>query len=93
MSLLPALASFTAAPGIHLAEMVADDLGWAILPINIAAAANGSKPLCSVGCPFLALPPLSVRMLWRQGRPLRPSERWVEKRFGELLCDGRDRLK
>lgn len=72
----------------NIAEMVADELGWAILPINIAAAAKGSKPLQSVGCPSLALPPLSVRMLWRQGRQLRPSERWIERRFGELLCNG-----
>lgn len=71
----------------NIAEMVADDLGWAILPTNIAAAANGSRRLCSVDCPFLALPPLSVRMLWRQGRPLRPPEKWVEKRFSELLRD------
>lgn len=76
----------------NIAEMVADDLGWAILPTNIAAAASGSKPLRSVDCPFLALPPLSVRMLWRQGRPLRPPEKWVEKRFSELLRDGAGRL-
>ncbi len=67
--------------------MVADGLGWAILPVNIAATTNGPTPLCPVDCPSLALPPLSVRMLWRQGRPLRPPETWLEQRFGELLCD------
>ncbi len=71
----------------NIAEMVADSLGWAILPTNIAATTNSSTPLCSVDCPSLALPPLSVRMLWRQGRQLRSPEKWIEKRFGELLYD------
>lgn len=71
----------------NIAEMVADSLGWAILPTNIAATANGSTPLCPVDCPSLALPRLSVRMLWRQGRQLRTPEKWIEKRFGELLSD------
>lgn len=58
---------------------------------QFVTAANGSTPLCSVDCPSLALPPLSVRMLWRQGRQLRPPEKWVETRFSELLCENAER--
>lgn len=68
-----------------IAEMVADDLGWAILPINIATYARYPKPLQEVHCKSLALPMLSVRMLWCQGRQLRATERWVATRFTDLL--------
>lgn len=67
-----------------IAEMVADDLGWAILPVNIAADGH-SKPLKQVICSSLALPLLSVRMLWSQGRSLSRSAEWVEGRLGQLL--------
>ncbi|MBH1966451.1 MAG: LysR family transcriptional regulator [Comamonadaceae bacterium] len=67
-----------------IAEMVADDLGWAILPVNIAADGH-SKPLKQVICSSLALPLLSVRMLWSQGRSLGRSAEWVESRLRQLL--------
>ncbi|MET4575149.1 LysR family transcriptional regulator [Ottowia thiooxydans] len=67
-----------------IAEMVADDLGWAILPVNIAADGH-SKPLKQVVCSSLALPLLSVRMLWSQGRSLGRSAEWVENRLRQLL--------
>lgn len=68
-----------------LAEMVADDLGWAILPVNIATDDTYRKPLQQLDCPSLALPQLSVRMLWCQGwQPSRPAG-WIEARFTELL--------
>jgi hypothetical protein len=46
--------------------MMAGALGWTIPSPEIGAAANGSKPLCPVDDPFLALPPFPARMLWRQ---------------------------
>lgn len=68
-----------------IAEMVADDLGWAILPVNVGTFEKYPKPLRQIDCPALALPLLSVRMLWCQGRLLRPTEKWVASRFTELL--------
>lgn len=73
-----------------IAEMVADDLGWAVLPVNIATFSSYPKPLREVFCPALALPLLSVRMLWCQGRQLRPIELWIESRLGELLSSVAD---
>lgn len=70
----------------RIAEMVADDLGWAILPVNIANAECYPKPLQALDCPSLALPLLSVRMVWCQGRQLRETEKWVASRLTELLC-------
>ncbi|MOA44928.1 LysR substrate binding domain protein [compost metagenome] len=68
-----------------LAEMVADDLGWAILPVNIATDESYRKPLQQLDCPSLALPQLSVRMLWCQGwQPGRTAD-WIQTRFTELL--------
>lgn len=69
----------------NLAEMVADDLGWAILPVNIATDETYRKPLQPLDCPALALPQLSVRMLWCQGWQPGPSARWIQARFTELL--------
>lgn len=68
-----------------IAEMVADDLGWAVLPVNVAKDESYPKPLQQVLCPSLALPLLSVRMLWHQGRLLSPTEQWIPQRFAELL--------
>lgn len=68
-----------------IAEMVADDLGWAILPINVGTFKQYTKPLQQLDCPALALPLLSVRMLWCQGRPLSATEKWVASRFAHLL--------
>ncbi len=72
-----------------IAEMVADDLGWAILPAHIAAYGSDDKPLQQVSCPSLDLPQLSVRILWCQGRRLGVTAQWVEKRLMELLQQGR----
>lgn len=68
-----------------IAEMVADGLGWAILPVSIAAVPQSTKPLREVICPSVALPLLSVRMIWCQGRSLSRAERWIASRFVELL--------
>lgn len=68
-----------------LAEMVADDLGWVILPVNIANDDRHAKSLRQVSCPSLALPLLSERMLWCQGKTLGTVAHWVEKRFMKLL--------
>jgi DNA-binding transcriptional LysR family regulator len=68
-----------------LAEMVADDLGWAILPVNIAADETYRQPLQQLDCPSLALPQLSVRVLWCQGWQPGPTAAWVQTRFTELL--------
>ncbi|AUZ04025.1 MULTISPECIES: LysR family transcriptional regulator [Vitreoscilla] len=70
-----------------LAEMVADDLGWAILPVHIAEEENYRKPLVQIDCPFLTLPPLMVRMVWFQGWELSQIAHWIQKRFIELLSD------
>lgn len=68
-----------------IAEMIADDLGWAVLPINIAVYEGYSKPLSQIACPSLALPPFSIRMVWPQGQALGAAARWVERRFSELM--------
>ncbi|WP_368642184.1 LysR family transcriptional regulator [Castellaniella ginsengisoli] len=68
-----------------IADMVADDLGWATLPVNIATYDGYPKPLCQVSCPSLALPLLSIRMIWPQGRELGTAARWAEQRFAELM--------
>ena len=72
----------------NTAEMVADNLGWAVLPVNIAQYESNRKALKEVPCPSLALPRLSVRMLWLQGRPLGVTARYIQQRFTELLRDG-----
>ena len=69
----------------RIAEMVTDDLGWAILPVHVAQAGCYTKPLQAVECPSLALPLLSVRMVWCQGRQLSPAEKWIASRLTELL--------
>ncbi|RSZ29805.1 MULTISPECIES: LysR family transcriptional regulator [unclassified Variovorax] len=69
------------------AEMVADKLGWAVLPVNIAHYEGFRQALQEVPCPSLALPRLSVRMLWLQGRQLGATASYVQKRFTELLRD------
>lgn len=70
-----------------IAELVADDLGWAILPVYIAKDESYSKPLQQVVCQSLALPPLPVRMLCKQGRQPGPIAQWIAGRFAELLED------
>lgn len=68
-----------------IAEMVADDLGWAILPVNVGTDDAYDKPLQQVLCPSLALSQLSVRVLWRQGWQPTPTVQWVQARYTELL--------
>src|SRR5690606_2134087 len=68
-----------------IAEMVADDLGWAILPVNVGTDDAYDKPLQQVFCPSLALSQLSVRVLWRQGWQPTPTVEWVQARYMELL--------
>ena len=68
-----------------IAEMVADDLGWAILPVNVGLDDAYDKPLRQVHCPSLALPGLSVRMLWRQGWLPTDTVLWIQARYEELL--------
>ncbi|MGB6243106.1 MAG: LysR family transcriptional regulator [Castellaniella sp.] len=68
-----------------IAEMVAAKLGWAVLPVHIAAYDDYPRPLRQVSCPSLALPPLPVRMLWPLGRPLGDTAQWVQTRFAELM--------
>lgn len=68
-----------------IAEMVADDLGWAILPVNVGTDDAYDKPLQQVNCPSLALSQVSVRVLWRQGWQPTPTVQWVQTRFTELL--------
>lgn len=68
-----------------IAEMVADDLGWAILPVNVGTDDAYDKPLQQVSCPSLALSKLSVRVLWRQGWQPTPTVQWVLARYTQLL--------
>src|SRR5690606_13979842 len=68
-----------------IAEMVADDLGWAILPVNVGMDDAYDKPLQQVYCPSLALSRLSVRVLWRQRWQPPPTVQWLAGRFTELL--------
>ena len=69
-----------------IAEMVADDLGWAILPVNVGTDDAYDKPLQQVPCPSLALPGLSVRIVWRQGWQPTETVRWIQARYEELLA-------
>ncbi|MCF5510789.1 LysR family transcriptional regulator [Pseudomonas sp. PA-3-11C] len=71
----------------NIAEMVSADLGWAILPVNIAKLDNYDKPLTQVKCNSLFLPQLSVKVSRFQGRIFKSIEMWLEKRFGELLLE------
>lgn len=69
-----------------LAEMVADDMGWAILPISVTEYESNAKLLRQLHCSWVTLPQLPVRMLWPQGRQLGPTANWVRQRFSELLA-------
>ena len=68
-----------------IADMVADSLGWAILPLNIAEYENLRNKLTQLHCQEMVLPPLPVRMLWRQGQALPPAAIWMQQRLSELL--------
>lgn len=68
-----------------IAEMVADGLGWAILPVNIAEYGDLGPHLQPLVCEELALSPLTVRMLWQQGPALHPTALWMQQRLTQLL--------
>ncbi|MGE8546499.1 MAG: LysR family transcriptional regulator [Alcaligenes sp.] len=68
-----------------IADMVADGLGWAILPLNIAEYENLRAKLRQLHCKEMVLPPLAVRMLWRQGEALPPAVLWMQQRLSALL--------
>ncbi|WP_447981905.1 LysR family transcriptional regulator [Achromobacter kerstersii] len=68
-----------------IAGMVADGLGWAILPLNIAEYESFRTTLARVPCAGLALPMLSVRTLWLQGATPSATELWLQQRMGQLL--------
>ncbi|MGE8668145.1 MAG: LysR family transcriptional regulator [Achromobacter mucicolens] len=71
-----------------IAGMVADGLGFAILPLNIAEYESFRTTLRPVPCAELALPMLSVRTLWMQGAVLNETERWLQHRMEQLLRAG-----
>lgn len=68
-----------------IAEMVADELGWAVLPANIAADEKYGKPLVQVDCPMLSLPMLQVRAVWPEGKSLNGPAAWTRDRLAELI--------
>ncbi|KNE27863.1 LysR family transcriptional regulator [Achromobacter spanius] len=68
-----------------IAGMVADELGWAILPLNIAEYESFRRTLTRVPCTGLSLPMLSVRTLWLQGASLSATELWLQQRMGQML--------
>ncbi len=68
-----------------LADMVADGLGWAILPRNIAEYGDIGPRIGSLNCIDLALPPLAVRMLSLQGAELDAAALWIQARMARLL--------
>ncbi|MNT51461.1 hypothetical protein D3C72_1884270 [compost metagenome] len=65
--------------------MVADELGWAILPLNIAEYESFRRTLTRVPCTGLSLPMLSVRTLWLQGASLSATELWLQQRMEQML--------
>lgn len=69
-----------------IADMVADGLGWAILPVNIAEFGDLRSHLRQRACEDLALPPLTVRMLWLQGLVPGAAALWMRQRLAELLA-------
>lgn len=71
-----------------IAEMVADGLGWAILPLNIARYENNQGYLQEVPCSALALPRLPVRRLALHGKKLSETCEWLTMRLAELLHEG-----
>ncbi len=69
----------------NIAAMVADNLGWAILPLNIAEYRGYRGDLRQIRCAELVLPPVGLRALWRQGSIAGPAALWVQERMQELL--------
>ncbi len=71
-----------------LADMLADGIGWGILPRNIAQAPDIEPRIVALDCPELRLPPLAVRMLSLQGAALESTALWLQQRLAELLIVG-----
>ncbi|QVQ27774.1 LysR family transcriptional regulator [Achromobacter deleyi] len=71
-----------------IAGMVADGLGWAILPLNIAEYESFRTTLTPLPCAGLSLPMLSVRTLWLQGAAPSETEQWLQQRMEQLLRAG-----
>ncbi|CAJ47780.1 LysR-family transcriptional regulator [Bordetella avium 197N] len=69
----------------NIAAMVADNLGWAILPLNIAEYHGYRSHLVQAPCRDLSLPPAGLRALWRQGSVPGPVAVWAQRRVEELL--------
>jgi DNA-binding transcriptional LysR family regulator len=71
-----------------LADMLADGLGWGILPRNIAQVPDFEPRIVALDCRDLSLPPLAVRMLSLQGAVLDDTALWLQRRFAQLLSQG-----
>jgi DNA-binding transcriptional LysR family regulator len=71
-----------------LAEMLADGLGWGILPRNIAQTPDIERRILALDCQDLRLPPLAVRMLSLQGAVLDDTALWIQARLAQLLTQG-----
>lgn len=71
-----------------LADMLADGIGWGILPRNIAETPDIEPRIVALDCPELRLPPLAVRMLSLQGAALDGTALWLQQRLADLLMRG-----
>ncbi|ARU05330.1 LysR family transcriptional regulator [Comamonas serinivorans] len=71
-----------------LADMLADGIGWGILPRNIAQTPDIEPRIVALDCPELRLPPLAVRMLSLQGAALSEAALWLPERLAQLLTEG-----
>lgn len=70
-----------------LADMLADGIGWGILPRNIAQSPDIEPRILALDCQELSLPPLAVRMLSLQGAELGDTALWIEQRLATLLSN------
>lgn len=70
-----------------LADMLADGIGWGILPSNIAQSPDIEPRILALDCQELSLPPLAVRMLSLQGAELGDTALWIEQRLATLLSN------
>ncbi|MDR2327224.1 MAG: LysR family transcriptional regulator [Acidovorax sp.] len=66
-------------------DMVADGLGWSILPRNIIEYGGARGRIAVLHCADLKPPPLAVRMLSLQGAVLDDCVLWIQQRMAELL--------
>lgn len=71
-----------------MADMLADGIGWGILPRNIAQTPDIEPRIVALDCPELRLPPLAVRMLSLQGAVLDGTAMWIQQRLAALLIQG-----